>query len=287
MLLDSKKHHLPQSMKVPGPPAPQSREFYPYFRHNEEMASEPGLPGVGAYTVDACYGTAIQMTPEYPPNPLQHISVLQDTTATASKPLQFSTSPSFGRSGKPALRLPSGIVELNRQRQLIGSREFELWKRQLSAQVPVVKPSFLTLEVPTMGQLRDGLTYIFRPYAQRMARKPEPGLVERKNEIVRWIQGLDHFVKSCVSTSIWSPVKRNAENRGQGNDVVDLLVHLNGSIEKSDKEIRELFYQASEHAQIDNALNKLQTTSKSVRVMKEFEEFEDVREEWRDGNSAV
>ena len=47
--------------------------------------------------------------------------------------------------------------------------------------------------------------------------------------------------------------------------------------------MKRLFYQSAEYAGIHGVLDKLQTVSKSVRVMKEIEEFEDVKEEWKDG----
>ena len=200
--------------------------------------------------------------------------------------LQNHISPSLDIP-EPVQRLPNAIVELNRQRQFTGAKEFELRKSQLSTQIPVVKPPFLIPELPTVGQLHDGLTYIFRPSVQIPARQPLPDLAKREYEIVLWIQGLHHFVNSSVSTSISSTLQRNSENSDQGNSVVDLLVHLNESIEKSDEAIKMIFYRALRHTQMDDALDKLQKISKSVRAMKEIEEFRDVKEEWRDKNSVA
>jgi hypothetical protein len=58
---------------------------------------------------------------------------------------------------------------------------------------------------------------------------------------------------------------------------------LNELVEKSDDRMKMLFYQSTEYAGIHGVLDKLQTVSKSVRVMKEIEEFEDVKEEWKKG----
>ena len=69
----------------------------------------------------------------------------------------------------------------------------------------------------------------------------------------------------------------------QNEMMVDFLICLNRSVEKSDDRMKRLFYQSVEYAGIHGVLDKLQTVSKSVRVMKEIEEFEDVKEEWKDG----
>jgi hypothetical protein len=70
------------------------------------------------------------------------------------------------------------------------------------------------------------------------------------------------------------------ELKAEQNEAVDLLVHLNELIEKADGKMRKLFYDASTQARIDSVLDKLQTVSKSVRVQKEVEEFEDEKAEW-------
>ena len=177
--------------------------------------------------------------------------------------------------------LPASIIALNNRRQVTGLKEFEEFKAKNAAPKQLHMPSFLTLDVPSLPQLRDGLTYIFRPFTSMKSNQARNALEERKKEIVRWTHGFDHFLNSWQSQAI--PSSSCSEEVGLGpkqNDVVDLFVHLNGLVEKADGKMRKLFYDASTQAQIDNVLDKLQTVSKSVRVQKEVEEFEDEKAEW-------
>ena len=140
--------------------------------------------------------------------------------------------------------------------------------------------SFLTLDVLALAQLHDGLIYIFRPFISRTGSQARLALDERKSEIVRWTHGLDHFLNSWTSQSTSSSSGSEDGFRAKLHDVVELLVHLNELIEKSDGKMKKLFYQASIQAEIDNVLDKLHTVSKSVRVQKEVDEFRDEKEEW-------
>lgn len=172
-------------------------------------------------------------------------------------------------------QLPAPIIELNNRRQITGLKEFEEFKAKNVPPKQVHRPSFLALDVRTLPQLHDGLTYIFRPFSLKTGSQARNALDERKKEIVRWTHGFDHLLNSWLSQTI--PSSSYLEEQ---NNVVDLLVHLNELIEKTDGKMRKLFYDASTQAQIDGVLDKLQTVSKSVRVQKEVEEFEDEKAEW-------
>ncbi len=86
------------------------------------------------------------------------------------------------------------------------------------------------------------------------------------------------------------PISVSLESEGgkqaKLDDTVELLVGVNGSIEKCDDKMKRLFYQGTEQAGIDGVLQKLQTVSKSVRAMKEVEEFEDARDDWKDSQNG-
>ena len=69
--------------------------------------------------------------------------------------------------------------------------------------------------------------------------------------------------------------------------MVELLVHLNEWIEKSEAKMKRQIYQGAEQAGIDHILDKLQTISRSVRTMKEVEEFRDEWEEWNDSQALM
>ena len=177
--------------------------------------------------------------------------------------------------------LPAPIIALNKRRQDTGRKEFEKFKAKNAPSKLLHRPSFFTLDVPALPQLRDGLTYIFRPFTLKTGSKARNALDERKNEIVRWTQGFDHFLSSWLSQTIpSSSCSVVVELKAEQNEAVDLLVHLNELIEKADGKMRKLFYDASTQARIDSVLDKLQTVSKSVRVQKEVEEFKDEKAEW-------
>jgi hypothetical protein len=64
--------------------------------------------------------------------------------------------------------------------------------------------------------------------------------------------------------------------------MVDLFIGLNSSIETSDDDMKRLIYQGTEQAGIDRVLDRFCTVLGLVRMMKEVEEFQDVRDEWKD-----
>jgi hypothetical protein len=188
-------------------------------------------------------------------------------------------------SEKQARHLPAAIVLLNERRQSIGAKGFKDFQEKHHPPKPPSKPSFLTLEIPTVPQLLDGLDYIFRPFPPAAARQTIVNRDERKREILRWTHGLDHLLNSWVSEPIISPSDSKEAKQVKGNEMVDLLVCLNGLIDETDDRMKRVFYQSTEQGEIDGVLDKLQRVSKSVRGMKEVEEFEDVRGEWKDSQN--
>ncbi|ERF75223.1 hypothetical protein EPUS_00015 [Endocarpon pusillum Z07020] len=187
---------------------------------------------------------------------------------------------------KPPLELPAAIAELNIKRQSSGSKVFNEYLQKHLLPSPPSKPQFLTLEVPTLLQLRDGLNYIFHPLPGTTARQATLDRDERKKEVLRWTHGLEHLLDCWIAEPISVPLDAKGEKQAKVNEIVELLVDMNGSIERCDSKTRRLFYQSTEQAEIDGVLQKLQTVTKSVRVMKEVEEFEDVRDEWKDSQNG-
>ena len=181
-------------------------------------------------------------------------------------------------------KLPPALVLLNEERQSTGSKEFKEYqqKQKHHPPKPPCKPSFLTLEISSVPQLQRCLAFIFRPFPPAAPRQATVNREERKKEIVRWTQGLDHLLGFWIAESLLSPPNSKEAKQAKWNEVVDLLIGLNAVIEESDDKMKRVFYKGAEQAGFGEVLNKLQTVSKSVRGMKEIEEFEDVREEWKD-----
>jgi hypothetical protein len=210
-----------------------------------------------------------------PPKPPSDDLVAAHHPAPALKP----------ESGKQARQLPAAIVLLNERRQSTGAKGFKDFQEKYHPPKPPSKPSFLTLEIPTVPQLLDGLDYIFRPSPPATIRQTVANRDERKREILRWTEALDHLLNSWVSESISSPSASKEAKQARGNDMVDLLVRLNRLIDESDDKMKRVFYQGTAQGEIDGVLDKLQRVLKSVRGMKEVEEFEGERGEWKESQN--
>jgi hypothetical protein len=188
-------------------------------------------------------------------------------------------------SGKQARQLPAAIVLLNERRQSIGAKGFKDFQEKYHPPKPPSTPPFLTLEIPTVPQLVDGLDYVFRPFPLATTRQTVANRDERKKEILRWTEALDYLLNSWVSELTSSAPASKEAKQAKGNEMADLLVHLNGLIDESDDRMKRVFYQGTEQGEIDGVLDKLQRVTKSVRGMKEVEEFEDVRGEWEESQN--
>jgi hypothetical protein len=216
-------------------------------------------------------------------------------TPSASLPLRGKSSSDvqvaascLAPKSRPKRELPASIVQLNLRRQSSGEKAFQEYQKKHfePKKLPPPKPSFLYLGIPTIPQLRDGLSYVFRSFLVTTARQATLNRDERKKEVVRWAQGLDHLLGSWTCESTIFPSDSQEAKQAKRNELVDLLVALNGSVEKSNDVMRRLFYQATSETGIDRVLEKLQTVSRSVRAMKEIEEFEDARDEWKDSQNG-
>jgi hypothetical protein len=289
----------PTSSAVPGhrlePP-----QILPRSLHSTAWASVLG--GHGGFHS----GTIHSTRPHFSPVALMAKNPLRNTTDKISTPRGLFAMPPeppsddlvAGRhpalapkpeSGKQARQLPAAIVLLNDRRHSTGAKGFKDFQEKYHPpkppSKPPSKPSFLTLEIPTVPQLLDGLDYIFRPFPPATIRQTVANRDERKKEILRWTEALDHLLNSWVSEPISSPPASKEAKQAKGNAMVDLLVRLNGLIDESDDRMKRVFYQCTEQGEIDGVLDKLQRVSKSVRGMKEVEEFEGVRGGWKESQN--
>jgi hypothetical protein len=226
----------------------------------------------------------------HPPSSAPNFSTpIKEPLAMREKPFSsFAVSTSLPAVNPNSKRqLPVAIVKLNIRRQSASSKAFEEYQKNCFEPKPPCKLSFLSLEIPTVPQLRHGLTYIFRPFPQSTAAGQESlNRDERRKEIVRWIQGLDHLLDAWISGTMSSHSAHKEAIQDEQNEMVDLLIGLNGSIETSDDDMKRLFYQGTEQAGIDRVLDRFCMVLGSVRAMKEVEEFEDVRDEWKDSQDG-
>jgi hypothetical protein len=241
-----------------------------------------GLHGGNILSINPHYNSFALMAANQVSNPTDEISTPPELPSNDRVADRHSSSTHKSDRERNGRGLPATVVLLNEKRQSIGSKGFKEYQQKYHPPKAPSKPSFLTFEIPTVPQLHDGLTYIFRPFLPTATRQVTFNRDERKKEIVRWTQGLDHLLNSWISERAVSPSDSKETKQAKWNEMVELLVGLNGSIEESDDKMKRVFYQGTEQGGIDGVLDKLQTASKSVRGRKEAEEFEDVRMEWKE-----
>lgn len=154
---------------------------------------------------------------------------------------------------------------LNNERRAFGEKEFNAYKQRLPKPAPEPsKPAFLDIAVPDLKQIQSALGYVFRPLPEGRTDSTKAAINERSKEIITWMEAFRQFI-----------------SLGDNSDgQIDLLVALNHAMETTGWQMRRLFYQASDQAKFMELLEGLQETSKSVRIMKEIEEFQDAREDW-------
>ena len=287
MLLDSKR----ASFSPPVPPARPSPHQKGVIRTRGLSPSGVGDGGLHWGTIpsiNAHFSSFAIVAPTIFPHATNKISTPSGPLAMQSglPPNEWIAGQRPASNSKPeglkrARELPAAIVLLNEKRQLTGSKEFKGYREKYHPSKPLSKPSFLALETPTVHQLHDGLIYIFQPFPPTATSQATINREEQKKEIIRWTQGLDHLLDSWISQPKLSPSNSKETEEANRNEMIDLLIGMNGLVEESNDEMKKVFYQGTEQGGFDELLNKLQTVLKSVRGMKEVEEFKDVREEWK------
>ncbi|KAI4652459.1 hypothetical protein J4E93_002661 [Alternaria ventricosa] len=160
--------------------------------------------------------------------------------------------------------LPAATVALNIERRAFGAREYEAFKQRHAQPKKSLKPYFLTSVAPTNQELQDSIPHIFQSTAEGKQQTQE-----LKNEISRWTQEFARFVDDTKATQ-----------SNKDGHVLSLLGALNEAVDSSTGKMRKLFYETSDSAGFTSVLNQVETMSKSVRVMKEIEDFQDAKEEW-------
>jgi hypothetical protein len=247
------------------------------------------LSGERVYSIHPYYGSDALVAPTQPQNSTVNIPTPAVSMAmTVELPLngKVTNNPphSIRRREKEKQReseFPAAIVLLNERRRLISSKEFVEYQKKHHPLKPPSKPSFLAPEIPTVSQLHDGLIYAFRYFHSTATPHATFHDEHQRKVIFHWTQGLGRLIDSWVSESaLTSPDSKEAK-QAEWNEVIDLLIGLNGLIEESDDRMKRVFYLSTEQGGIDELLHKWQALSNSVRGTKELEEFNDVREEWK------
>jgi hypothetical protein len=170
---------------------------------------------------------------------------------------------------KHTLALPSSVTLLNNARRAFATQEFDLYRRR---HLIVTKPAFLQTATPDAAQLRSGLEYVSRSLLTDPATKLCAAHIERSEEIKGWIQGFHRYVRAWI------------KKKSQSEELIELLIAMNEVIDRAKANVKTPFYQSCVQERMATVLEELQKGSKSVRIMKELEEFDDAWEEWKHGS---
>jgi hypothetical protein len=170
----------------------------------------------------------------------------------------------------PPPALPPSIVALNvkRQRNVLKSSP-EMHEPPKKSEMKRPPCLDVIMPQPTVHELSNSLVYVFNPMHQVHS---TANAQERRSSLDKdvgvWIHLLDHFARNDVEVA------------KQQKQLVELLATLNDCLDKAPDSARRSFYHVSSTRHIDALLQRLVEKSGSVRLEKEVEEFEDVRDEW-------
>ncbi|OQU97520.1 hypothetical protein CLAIMM_03445 [Cladophialophora immunda] len=179
---------------------------------------------------------------------------------------------------KPPQELPPKIVSINIRRQSQGARALADLKQSLT---PKLRPSFLDPTVPSVGQLSEGLEYIFSPLPRSTGRQLEIAREARVGELRLWTQSLDHLINSLAIPHATSGDGSHKLTVSQHrNDLISILSKINEAIETSSANMRDLVYEGFSAAHIDHTLDKVLSLTNLVRAHMQVEEFMEERSDW-------
>jgi hypothetical protein len=183
----------------------------------------------------------------------------------------------YRRRDLPELEIPKKslsprIETLNAARQMVGAKQLETFIQNHTKE----RSSPAETGASKSMKLKTQLSLIFRPFRfNESAERGDLAYDVRRHEVSLWVLELKQWLATGASLSKSRiPVWRKKS--------LDLLVHLNELVYGSNDTLRKIFYEASSSAQIDSVLEQLQSTSDSVRIAKEIEEFASEREDWSD-----
>lgn len=129
-------------------------------------------------------------------------------------------------------------------------------------------------EIPSIQQLREEVKFLFRPLLTVGTENTCLDIQGRQREVTIWVHSLDGYLNLHISLPEMAEGTR---------ELVELLIDLNRAIERSDDNVVQAFFEGAKHARLDLVFEKLQRVSRSVRCVKEIEDFEDMRMEWDKG----
>lgn len=179
----------------------------------------------------------------------------------------YSANTAFVLPSRPIKQeLPSSTMALNNERKAFAAKEYAAFIARYPTQSTITPtPVVPSLSIPTLEQLRLSIPTMFQPL---LSGKLETQ--QRSRDINCWIE--------CFSALVHQQ-KSQTEQKETNEAFLQLLIKLNEHLEKSEMKMKQLFFDISNKVGLQSALDELLKTTKSVRLMKEVEEFEDMRED--------
>lgn len=157
--------------------------------------------------------------------------------------------------------LPPSIMSLNIQRQQVVSVSKPRPPPAIIEEAVPARPTSFPVANANVEELIQGLNFILSPSASG-----NPNLAA---DILTWVCLFDNLIRS---SSLVAPL--------DGATFLDLIILMNEQLETAADDRRRIFYDTTSKAGIDGTLQRLFKASRSVRLEKEVEDFEDAREEW-------
>jgi hypothetical protein len=215
------------------------------------------------------------------PKPTPRIlTVLPFRPAAGSHKAKVSVSESTIWQSGQYFKLPENIQSINESRRVVGQKQLEERKRQLSfvsldRQFPVPQTSPPKSGSAAVDKLNRQIENIFQtltvPEIDRMTTNHD-----LQTDIVAWVSRLGYLSEQL---HISPAVSDKQERSTMIGELSQLLITLNRLIEDSQGGVRGVFYAAS-GTLIDQVFARVR--SLSTFCEKEIEEFEDERNDWND-----
>ncbi|EOA92168.1 hypothetical protein ACJQWK_03452 [Exserohilum turcicum] len=220
-----------------------------------------GMPSntfIAAYSVSTPLSIGKLGTAADGPVPSVRMNASIPIPSTSNRELPEKVNLENGTSDK-------SLSELNARRRAFGAKEYEAFMKRHAPPKKVSKPSFLTAATPNIKELHECIPYLFggQPEGKQQTE-------ELKSEIRQWSLGFSLLVKHEVLSA----------NSDAG--LLEILRTLNETVEDSSQRVRQLFYEISDLVGLPAALDRVLAASKSVRVKKEIEDFQDTKDDWQD-----
>lgn len=216
---------------------------------------------------------------------VERIRKLMLNSASDSFPGSVNTNPASGRKRafhgeavrrpRNDIQFPRTIQSINAYQTTTGATQHNSFHQNYTTSERNPQSSVLKEgERPSIEQLRHEINFLFRSFHTHRIENSCLDTQGRQEEIRIWVNSLDDYL------DFYASLNKMAEG---ARELVELLIDLNRAIERSNNHVAQSFFEGAKHARLDLVFGKLRLVSRSVRCVKEIEDFEDTRMEREKG----